>query len=206
MIILFGPAGSGKSTQGKALADLYGWRWLSVGEVLRASGGFEETLKAGNLVDDATVVRLMDREIEQAEAEGMEIVLDGYPRDEEQTKIMFEKGSSFFDKLDGAIILNVPEDELWKRIELRGREDDTREALDQRFKIFEQNIGPILNILRERGVPIYEVDGVGEYDEVTERLRKIFEEIRPNTPEVFHSDQIDAIENDVNMREKSHGE
>ncbi len=206
MIILFGPAGSGKSTQGKALADLYGWRWLSVGEVLRASGGFEETLKAGNLVDDATVVRLMDQEIEQAEAEGMEIVLDGYPRDLEQTKIMFEKGSSFFDKLDGAVVLQVPTDELWKRIELRGREDDTREALNQRFKIFEQNIGAILDLLRERGVPVYEVDGVGEYAQVTERLRKIFEEIRPNTPEVFHADEANSIENDANSREKSYGE
>ncbi|MBQ3468262.1 nucleoside monophosphate kinase [Candidatus Saccharibacteria bacterium] len=206
MIILFGPAGSGKSTQGRMLADLYGWKWLSVGQVLRDNGGFEETLKTGVLVDDATVVRLMDEQIAMAEAEGMEIVLDGYPRDVVQTEIMLEEDSPFFDKLDGAIVLKVPVEELWKRIELRGREDDTEEALKRRFKIYEQNIGPILEILKKQGISIYEVDGVGDYEEVTERLRKIFEEIKPNTPEVFHSDALGSIENDANSREKSYGE
>lgn len=206
MILLFGPAGSGKSTQGRALADLYGWRWLSVGQVLRDSGEFDETLNNGMLVDDATVVRLMDEQIKFAESEGMEIVLDGYPRDLEQAKIMFEAGSSFFDKIDGAIVLQVPVEELWKRLELRGREDDTKEVVEQRFKIFEQNIDAILNLLKERGIKIYEIDGVGEYDEVTERLRKVFEELKPNTPEVFHTDELGAIENDANSREKSYGE
>ena len=206
MIILFGPAGSGKSTQGRTLADLYGWRWLSVGQVLRDSGEFDDIMKEGALVDDATVVRLMDKQIEFAEAEGMEIVLDGYPRDKEQTEIMLKAGSSFFDKLDGAIVLRVPIEELWQRIELRGREDDTKEALEKRINIFEQNIGSILDLLRSREIPIYEVDGVGEFDEVTERIRKIFEEIKPNTPEVFHTDQLGSIENDANSREKSYGE
>ncbi|MBQ8992111.1 nucleoside monophosphate kinase [Candidatus Saccharibacteria bacterium] len=206
MIILFGPAGSGKSTQGRALADLYGWRWLSVGQVLRDAGEFDEVMKKGDLVDDATVVRLMDKQIDFAEAEGMEIVLDGYPRDVEQTKIMLETGSKFFDKVDGAVVLQVPVEELWARIELRGREDDTEEALKQRFNIYEQNIGSIVDLLREREVPVYEVDGVGEYDEVTERLRHIFEKIKPNTPEVFHNGIADSIENDANSREKSYGE
>lgn len=206
MIILFGPAGSGKSTQGRTLADLYGWRWLSVGQVLRDSGEFDDIMKGGALVDDATVVRLMDKQIEFAEAEGMEIVLDGYPRDKEQTEIMQKAGSSFFDKIDGAVVLDVPVDELWQRIELRGRADDTKEALKKRINIFEQNIGSILELLRSKGIPIYEVDGVGEFDEVTERIRKIFEEIKPNTPEVFHTDQLGSIENDANSREKSYGE
>ena len=206
MILLFGPAGSGKSTQGRALADLYGWRWLSVGQVLRDSGEFDDTLNKGGLVDDATVVRLMDEQIKFAESEGMEIVLDGYPRDLEQAEIMFKEGSSFFDKIDGAIILQVPVEELWTRLELRGREDDTKEAVEQRFKIFEENIDAILNLLKERGIKIYEIDGVGEYDEVTERLRKVFEELKPNAPEVFHTDELGAIENDANSREKSYGE
>ncbi|MDO4889391.1 MAG: nucleoside monophosphate kinase [Candidatus Saccharibacteria bacterium] len=206
MIILFGPAGSGKSTQGRTLADLYGWRWLSVGQVLRDSGEFDDIMKEGALVDDATVVRLMDKQIEFAEAEGMEIVLDGYPRDKEQTEIMLKAGSSFFDKVDGAVVLSVPVDELWQRIELRGRADDTREALEKRINIFEQNIGAILDLLRSREIPVYEVDGVGEFDEVTERIRKVFEEIKPNTPEVFHTDQLGSIENDANSREKSYGE
>ena len=42
MVIFFGPAGSGKSTQGRIVADKYGWRWLSVGQVLRDAGEFDE--------------------------------------------------------------------------------------------------------------------------------------------------------------------
>ena len=44
MIILFGLAGSGKGTQGKALSEIFGWRWLSVGEAIREHGGYEEII------------------------------------------------------------------------------------------------------------------------------------------------------------------
>ena len=47
MIILFGLAGSGKTTQGKILAERHGMEWLSVGEVLRNTGRFDEILKRG---------------------------------------------------------------------------------------------------------------------------------------------------------------
>ena len=63
MIIFFGPAGSGKSTQGRIIADKYGWRWLSVGQVLRDTGEFDEILKKGELVDDKEVVNLMNKQI-----------------------------------------------------------------------------------------------------------------------------------------------
>ena len=207
MIIFFGPAGSGKSTQGRAIADKYGWRWLSVGQVLRESGQFDEILKRGDLVDDATVVRLMNKQIEFAEAEGMEVVLDGYPRDLKQTEIMLsDSESQFFDHIDGAIILEVPREELWKRIEARGREDDTKEAVEHRFEIFEQNICSILPLLEKKNVKIIRVDGVGDYDEVTERITKVVQELMPDSPVVWRDDEADSIENDALEREKSYGE
>ena len=208
MIILFGPAGSGKSTQGRRLADKFGWRWLSVGQVLRDTGKFDETLKNGELVDDATVVDLMNKQIEFAEAEGMEVVLDGYPRDKKQTEIMLsDKKSQFFNKLDGAIVLKVPKEELWKRIEVRGRNDDTKEVVERRFAIFEQNICSILPLLEQKDVPVVELDGVGTYDEVFERIKKVVQKLVPNTPEVFEPDDPNSIENDGDsIREKSYGE
>lgn len=207
MIIIFGPAGSGKSTQGRTLADRYGWKWLSVGQVLRDTGKFDEILKSGALVDDAVVVELMNKQIAMADAEGMNVVLDGYPRDVRQTEIMLsDEESEFFDKIDGAIVLEVPMEELWKRIEARGREDDTEEALKLRLQIFEQNIGSILPLLEERGVKIAKIDGTGDFDRVTERLIKVVEELIPNTPEVFNCEEIDVIENDAREREKSYGE
>ncbi|MBQ3309210.1 nucleoside monophosphate kinase [Candidatus Saccharibacteria bacterium] len=207
MIIFFGPAGSGKSTQGRKIADTYGWRWLSVGQVLRDTGNFDEILKNGELVDDETVVKLMDKQIAFADAEGMEIILDGYPRDLKQTEIMLNNPKSeFFGKLTGAVVLDVPKEELWRRIEERGRSDDTREVVEKRFKIFEQNICSILPLLTERNVPVVTVNGVGEFDEVTKRITKVIQKMVPEMVKVMALDDPESIENDALEREKSYGE
>ncbi|MBR3368548.1 nucleoside monophosphate kinase [Candidatus Saccharibacteria bacterium] len=174
MIILFGPAGSGKTTQGRLLADKYGWKWLSVGQVLRDTGKFGDVLKTGELVEDSEVIRLMNHEIEKADLEGMDVILDGYPRDIEQAEWM--KENNFFKDVELAIILDVPKEELWRRIEERGRADDTKEAVEKRFAIFEQNIYSILPFLEEGNVKIVKVDGVGSFEEVTERLKNTLEE------------------------------
>ena len=209
MIIFFGPAGSGKSTQGRTIADKYGWRWLSVGQVLRDTGEFDEILEKGELVDDQDVVNLMNKQIDFARAEGMEIVLDGYPRDKEQANILLKESKTtdrdFFGSVTAAIILNVPKEELLSRIQERGRADDTMEVVERRFEIFEQNIYSILPLLKERNVPIFEVDGLGTFDEVTDRIIKIVQDVIP-APEVWQDDEADAIENDAVEREKSYGE
>ena len=68
MIILFGLAGSGKGTQGKALSELFGWRWLSVGDVIRQTGEFKELTDKGELIPDDKVIELMDKQINKAES------------------------------------------------------------------------------------------------------------------------------------------
>lgn len=167
MIILFGPAGSGKSTQGKLLAKRFGWKWLSVGQVIRDTGIYDEITKQGKLVDDDIVIELMRKEMERADEEGMNVILDGYPRDVRQAKWM---AKNIAEQIDGAIIFEVPEEELLARIEVRGRNDDTPEVVRERFKIFWDNIDEILPILRGVGVRVVKMDGVGSFDEVTLRL------------------------------------
>lgn len=187
MIILFGPAGSGKSTQGRIIAEKYGWVWLSVGQVLRDTGMFRETLKQGGLVDDNEVIRLMNREMEKADANGAEAVLDGYPRDITQAKWMAENG--VLRKISLAIVLEVPVEELFQRIEKRGREDDTKEVVERRFRVFHENIDGILPILRENDVKVVRVDGVGEFEEITERIQEVLKEELGEEPVVFEAGQ-----------------
>ncbi len=178
MIILFGLAGSGKGTQGKALAELFGWRTLSVGQVLRDTGEFKETLDKGELVDDNDVIRLMTAQIEKAESEGFDVILDGYPRDVTQAKWMMEHMA---DKIDGAIILEVPKDELLERLALRGRDDDKdEEAINRRFEIFEENMATMREMLAEKGIETVEVDGVGAVDAVTDRLIEVVRKMVPS--------------------------
>ena len=177
MIILFGLAGSGKGTQGKALSELFGWRWLSVGQAIRDTGEYDEIINRGELISDAEVMKLMDREISKAEAEGFDVILDGYPRNAAQAQYIVD---TMADKVDGAIILEVPKEELFNRLELRAREDDkSRESIERRFEIFEQNICSILPILEKKGTSVVRVNGVGEIGEVTDRLVDVVKEMVP---------------------------
>ena len=145
--------------------------WLSVGQVLRDTGEFDEILKNGELVDDDTVIRLMKEKIQGELKAGRDVVLDGFPRDKYQAEWAAE---NIADEIRVAVFLDVPKEELWKRIEARGRSDDTKEAIERRFAIVEQNIYSILEILEKKGVKIEKVDGIGEIYEVAERLANIF--------------------------------
>lgn len=197
MIILFGLAGSGKGTQGKALSEIFGWRTISVGEAIRQTGEYDEIINHGNLIPDDDVIKIMDKQIAKIESEGFDIILDGYPRNAYQAKYIVQ---TMADKIDGAIVLEVPKEELYNRLALRGRADDLeRESINRRFEIIEQNIDQILSLLQTKNIPVERVSGLGKVEEVTARLVQVVKIMNPN-----------AIEqrNDVNGGEieKSYGE
>lgn len=197
MIILFGLAGSGKGTQGKALAEIFGWRWMSVGEAIRQTGKYKEVTDRGGLVPDEEVIKLMGVQIDRAEDEGFEVILDGYPRDVAQAEYIVEH---YQGKIDGAIILEVPKEELLKRLALRGRDDDKEmESIERRFEVFEQNIRPILTLFEQAGIRVERVDGTGKIEEVTARLVETVKDLNPSATEQ---------EDDVNGGEieRSYGE
>lgn len=176
MIILMGLAGSGKSTQGQMLAEATGRVWLSAGQVLRNTGDPEikEILERGELVPNDVVERLMTEGMLQAVREGKDVVIDGFPREVKQAEWLAENLASVM-KL--VIIIDVPKEELMKRLELRGRVDDTKEAIEERFRIVEQNIYSVCEILREKGIEIRKVDGTGAPEEVFERIKQTVTEV-----------------------------
>lgn len=175
MIILMGLAGSGKSTQGQELAEATRRTWLSAGQVLRDTNDPEirAIQERGDLVSNEITERLMTEGMLKAVREDRDVVIDGFPRDVEQAQWIADNLASVM-KL--VIIIDVPKEELIRRLELRGREDDTREAIEERFRIVEQNIYTICEILQGKGIMIKKVDGTGTPEEVFERIKQVVAE------------------------------
>ena len=197
MIILFGLAGSGKGTQAKALSEFFGWRTFSVGQVIRDTGQYKHIIDQGGLIPDDDVIRLMTKQIEIANAEGYDVILDGYPRTEYQAKWLIQ---NMKEDIKGAIILEVPKEELYKRLELRARDDDkSKDSIEERWRVFEQNITPIVNLFEQNGIPVRKADGTGPIGTITGRLIATVEELDPSAK---------RQENDVNGEEieRSYGE
>lgn len=169
MIILMGLAGSGKSTQGQMLAEATGRVWLSAGQVLRDANDPElkTIMERGELVDDQITIRVMIDKILEVVRTGKDVILDGFPRDIEQATFLADNLASVMSMV---IVIEVPKTELIRRLELRGRSDDTREAIEERFRIVEQNICSVCEILRNKGIAIEKVDGTGTPEEVFSRI------------------------------------
>lgn len=171
MIIFFGPAGAGKSVQGQILAARNGWRWLSTGQLLRDKHDIEllKEMQTGQLVTPEKVNLLMGEALERAKHIDR-VILDGFPRQLSQAKWLIETQPQHERSIAIVIVLEVPRSELLKRIEVRGRVDDTPEAVDERLKIYRTEMYPILSYLTEQGVNIAHIDGTGTVGQVHDRI------------------------------------
>jgi adenylate kinase len=179
-LLIVGPQGSGKGTQGIRIAETFGIPVVSTGDVFRANVAqgtdlgqqVKSIIDAGQLVpDELTSAVVRDRLAQPDAAAGF--LLDGYPRNLAQVKHLDEFLSSRDDALDAVVVLAVSREEsiarLHKRAAEQGRADDTDEVIAARLSIYENETAPILEVYGERGI-VDEVDGVGSLDEITDRI------------------------------------
>lgn len=155
------------------LAVRQGWKWLSTGEMLRESKDPEviKVLKSGELVSDELTYEVFDAAIRDAKAKNYEkTIVDGFPRTKEQAEWLAEYMEKNGETIDLVVVLEVPESEIMKRLEKRGRMEDTPETIARRMNIYRQKMYPVLGSFAEEGIKIIHLDGTGTAGEVHDRI------------------------------------
>lgn len=184
-IILMGPPGVGKGTQAKNVVEQYGIVHLSTGDILRAEVDNNTKLgkkakafmEAGQLVPDELLLNMMENRLQQDDCKNG-YLLDGFPRTIPQAEGLESILNKIDHAIDYVISLTADEDELVKRLVLRGEEsgrsDDTEEVIKERQQVYWQLTAPLLDFYRTRGL-LYEVDGLGTIPEITQRILNVLE-------------------------------
>jgi adenylate kinase len=179
-IVLLGAPGSGKGTQGDALAKHFGVPHVSSGELLRAhvaSGSdlgrkVASYLSRGDLVPDDLVLTVVGDALSGAfDAGGY--VLDGIPRTLAQAERAYALAKPVGLAADAVVYLDVADDVARERLAARaetGRDDDADPAVvERRLQVFHTDTDPLIDFYRERGI-LRTIDAVQPVDAVTKAI------------------------------------
>ncbi|MCT1803715.1 adenylate kinase [Kocuria carniphila] len=179
-LLIIGPPGAGKGTQTARICERLNVPAISTGDIFRANIKEQTELgkeaqrytDAGNLVPDSVTNSMVRDRLAQDDVNNG-FLLDGYPRTvaqvEELDSILEANGTH----LDVVLLLTADNDELVKRLlgraQDQGRTDDTEDVIRHRLDVYDQQTAPVVGVYEKRGI-VTEVDGLGDIDQVTERI------------------------------------
>ncbi len=182
-ILLMGPPGAGKGTQGALLGEALGLPKFATGDLLRdaVKRGTPLGLKAravmeaGHLVGDDIILGVIREELAKPDA-ARGVILDGVvrtiPQAEGMERILAEKGR----RMDAVLFFDVTDDEILARLErrrtLEQRADDDPEAVATRLKAYRQQTAPVLAWYEARDL-VRHIPALGSVQEIAERVRRI---------------------------------
>ena len=179
-LIILGPPGAGKGTQAARIAERLGIPAISTGDIFRANikagtplgNQVKEITASGGYVPDDITNAIVEDRLAQPDCEPG-FLLDGYPRTTGQVSALDAMLAKDDRPLERALELTVDQDvvvqRLLARAEVEGRVDDTEDVIRERMAIYTRETAPLSAAYAERGL-LVQVDGIGEVDEVTERI------------------------------------
>ncbi len=167
-LVLLGPPGSGKGTQAARLEQQRGFVPLSTGDLLRDARRRDtdlgrraaEYMDRGDLVPDDLILEVMGDAVDYLGDRA--ILFDGFPRTVAQADALQRDLDERGRRLDAAVLIDVPDDEVVNRIAHRGqgREDDTPETARERLRVYHGQTEPLVKYYEDRGL-LRRVDGAG---------------------------------------------
>ena len=187
-IVIFGAPGSGKGTQSDLLIEHYGLEHISTGDVLRneIKKGTElgNTAKSfidnGQLIPDDLMVNILASVYDSFGRAHKGVIFDGFPRTIPQAEALKKMLDERGDKIAAMIELDVPEDELMKRLIKRGQEsgraDDNEETIKKRLVVYHQQTQPLIEWYQKEGLH-HHIDGLGTLERIFADIQKIIDNL-----------------------------
>ena len=185
-IVLFGAPGCGKGTQSELLEKRFSLRHISTGNVIRVHIAEQTTLgkqmqaciERGELAPDQLVIDIIDNYV-ATHTEGNGAIYDGFPRTTVQAEAFDKILEKYGQEVTVMINMEVPEEELVKRILIRGKDsgradDQSEDIIRNRISIYNAQTAVVADYYREQG-KFESVPSMGTIDEVAERIAKVIE-------------------------------
>ncbi len=187
-VVLFGAPGCGKGTQSELLEKKFGLSHISTGEIIRShikaqtplGQQMAEYISRGELAPDSIVIGMVENYLnDNKDIKGT--IFDGFPRTTAQAEAFDKLLESMGDSVDIMIYMDVPEEELVRRILLRGKDsgradDASEDVIRNRIEIYNQQTAIVADYYRAQGKYVA-VPSLGTIEEVFERIAAEIEKL-----------------------------
>lgn len=187
-LVLFGKPGAGKGTQADFLKEKYNLIHISTGEVFRRNikqgtelGTLAKSyIDKGDLVPDEVTINMLRDEVESnPDASGF--IFDGFPRTTAQAEALDNLLESKGMQIDATIALEAEDEILLQRLLERGKtsgrsDDQDADKIRNRFVEYNEKTAPLKQFYSSQE-KFHSVDGVGEIQEITDRLARVIDSL-----------------------------
>ena len=182
-VILLGPPGAGKGTQGHRLSERYSIPEISTGAILRTAlhqgtplgREAQSYMERGALVPDQVIIGIVEERLAEGDTQ-QGFILDGFPRTLDQAEALTILTRAQQRPIEHVISIEVPQEELLQRLagrrHLEGRQDDTDEAVRARLEVYQLSTAPLIDYYRGQGL-LRCIAGVGTVDEIFQRITAV---------------------------------